>query len=66
MVTARSASWGLLALVLTANVVVFWALASDVAAGALTLGAVAVFAQAAVGTSLVCPGYVFAGIVAAL
>jgi ATP-binding cassette, subfamily B, bacterial len=51
----RSVVWSLV-LVLAANVVVFWALASDVTAGALTLGAVAVFAQAAVGTSLIAFG----------
>ena len=51
----RSVIWSLV-LVLTANVVVFWALASDVVTGALSLGAVAVFAQAAVGTSLIAFG----------
>lgn len=51
----RSVIWSLV-LVLTANVVVFLALASDVVAGSLTLGAVAVFAQSAVGISLIAFG----------
>jgi ABC-type multidrug transport system fused ATPase/permease subunit len=51
----RPLVWSL-ALVLTANVAVLWALAGDVVTGTLSLGAVAVFAQAAVGTSLVAFG----------
>jgi hypothetical protein len=43
-------------LVLGANVVVFWSLADAVAGGALTLGEMVVFAQAAVGTSMIAFG----------
>ena len=47
--------WSLL-IVTAANVLVFWALASAAASGALTLGEVVVFAQCAVGTSLIAFG----------
>jgi ABC-type multidrug transport system fused ATPase/permease subunit len=47
---------GSLALVVAANAVVFWALADSAASGALALGALAVYAQAAVGTSLIAFG----------
>src|SRR3954471_11376057 len=47
--------WSLL-VVLAANVVVFWSLADAVESGRLSLGAVVVFAQAAVGTSLLAFG----------
>ena len=42
--------WGL-GLVVVANAVVFWSLAADALAGHLSLGALVIFAQAAVGTS---------------
>jgi ABC-type multidrug transport system fused ATPase/permease subunit len=45
-----------LLLVLVANVVVFWSLAADVSGGRLDLGAVVVFAQAAIGTSMIAFG----------
>jgi ATP-binding cassette, subfamily B, bacterial len=48
-------AWSLL-LVLAANVVVFWSLASAATSGSLTLGAVVVFAQSAVGTSRIAFG----------
>jgi ABC-type multidrug transport system fused ATPase/permease subunit len=47
--------WSLL-LVGTANVVVFWSLAHAVTTGQLTLAAVVVFAQTAVGTSMIAFG----------
>jgi ATP-binding cassette subfamily B protein len=47
--------WSLL-LVVGANVVVFWSLATAVAEGRLTLAEVTVFAQAAVGTSMIAFG----------
>lgn len=47
--------WSLL-LVVTANVAVFWSLADDAASGQLSLGEVVVFAQTAVGTSLIAFG----------
>jgi ABC-type multidrug transport system fused ATPase/permease subunit len=47
--------WSLL-LVVGANVVVFWALAAAAASGGLTLAEVVMFAQAAVGTSLIAFG----------
>jgi ABC-type multidrug transport system fused ATPase/permease subunit len=47
--------WSLL-LVAGANVVVFWSLATGVADGSLTLAEVAVFAQAAVGISMIAFG----------
>jgi ABC-type multidrug transport system fused ATPase/permease subunit len=47
--------WSLL-LVLAANTMVFWALASAAASGRLTLGQLVVFAQCAVGTSLIAFG----------
>src|SRR5437899_2547640 len=47
--------WSLL-LVVTANVAVFWSLAIDAAGGRLGLGALVVFAQAAVGTSMIAFG----------
>jgi ABC-type multidrug transport system fused ATPase/permease subunit len=51
----RPVVWSLL-LVLAANGVVFWALASAAASGRLTLGQLVVFAQCAVGTSLIAFG----------
>lgn len=39
-----------------ANVIVFWPLASAVSNGSLSLGAVVVFAQSAVGTSMIAFG----------
>ena len=47
--------WSLL-LVVFANVVVFWSLASDAATGRISLGQIVVFAQAAIGTSLIAFG----------
>jgi ABC-type multidrug transport system fused ATPase/permease subunit len=47
--------WSLL-LVTSANVVVFWSLANDVRDSGLTLAQVVVFAQAAVGTSMIAFG----------
>lgn len=47
--------WSLL-LVLSANVVVFWAIANDAAAGRLALGQVVTFASAAVSTSMIAFG----------
>ncbi len=47
--------WSLL-LVMVANVVVFWSLAGATASGSLSLEAVVVFAQCAVGTSLIAFG----------
>ena len=47
--------WSLL-LVTAANVLVFWSLASAVQSGGLTLGEVVVFAQAAIGASLIAFG----------
>ena len=47
--------WSLL-LVGAANVVVFWSLARAVSSGALTLGEIVVFAQSAVGTSMIAFG----------
>jgi ABC-type multidrug transport system fused ATPase/permease subunit len=47
--------WSML-LVIGANVLVFWTLAHSAATGALSLGAVVVFAQAAVGTSMIAFG----------
>jgi ABC-type multidrug transport system fused ATPase/permease subunit len=47
--------WSML-LVIAANVVVFWALARAAADGSLTLGALVMFAQSAVGTSLIAFG----------
>jgi ATP-binding cassette subfamily B protein len=51
----RSVLWSLL-LVLGANVLVFWSLALDAAAGTLTLAQLVVFAQSAVGTSTIAFG----------
>src|SRR5438094_928395 len=45
-----------LAIVAVANVIVLWSLASAVLAGHLQLGAVVVFAQAAIGTSMIAFG----------
>jgi ABC-type multidrug transport system fused ATPase/permease subunit len=42
--------WGLV-LIIAANAIVFWSLARDASAGALSLAALVVFVQAAVGTS---------------
>jgi ABC-type multidrug transport system fused ATPase/permease subunit len=47
--------WSML-LVITANVVVFWSLASDAASGTVSLAALVVFAQCAVGTSAIAFG----------
>jgi ATP-binding cassette subfamily B protein len=47
--------WSML-LVIAANVVVFWSLATDAASGTLTLAALVVFAQCAVGTSAIAFG----------
>jgi ABC-type multidrug transport system fused ATPase/permease subunit len=51
----RPVLWSLL-LVLGANVAVFWSLAHAAADGSLSLGAVVIFAQAALGTSLIAFG----------
>ncbi|MEP7310307.1 MAG: ABC transporter ATP-binding protein [Acidobacteriota bacterium] len=51
----RPVIWSML-LVLGANIVVFWSLAIAAAAGTVTLGAVVVFAQCAVGTSMIAFG----------
>ncbi len=51
----RPVIWSLL-IVLTANVIVFWALANAVTSGGVTLGELVVFAQCAVGTSLIAFG----------
>src|SRR3954454_21666248 len=48
-------AWSLLA-VLGANVAVFWALASSAAAGSVTLASAIIFAQAAVGVSMIAFG----------
>ncbi len=47
--------WSML-LVVGANLVVFWSLANDVNSGTLTLGQVVVFAQSAVGASMIAFG----------
>jgi ABC-type multidrug transport system fused ATPase/permease subunit len=47
--------WSLL-VVLGANILVFWWLAADAGAGRISIGALVVFAQAAVGTSLIAFG----------
>jgi ATP-binding cassette subfamily B protein len=51
----RPLVWSL-ALVTGANVIVFWSLASAVAGGSLDLGRIVIFAQCAVGTSLIAFG----------
>src|SRR3989442_1026243 len=51
----KSVFWSML-LVIGANVVVFWALASAAAAGSLDLGALVTYAQSAVGTSMIAFG----------
>jgi ATP-binding cassette, subfamily B, bacterial len=51
----RPMLWSLL-LVLAANIVVFWSLADAAGAGRITLAEVVVFAQAAVGTSMIAFG----------
>ncbi len=51
----RLVLWSLL-IVIAANVVVFWSLASAAAAGTLTLAEVVVFAQTAIGTSMIAFG----------
>jgi ATP-binding cassette, subfamily B, bacterial len=51
----RPLLWSLL-LVLGANVIVFWSLASGVSSGRLSLGELVVYAQCAVGTSLIAFG----------
>jgi ABC-type multidrug transport system fused ATPase/permease subunit len=47
--------WSLL-IVIAANVMVFWTMASDVANGAISLGAVVAYAQSAVGISMIAFG----------
>jgi ABC-type multidrug transport system fused ATPase/permease subunit len=47
--------WGL-ALVVVANALIFWSLARDAAAGSLSLAALIVFAQAAIGVSALASG----------
>jgi ATP-binding cassette, subfamily B, bacterial len=51
----RPVLWSLL-IVTTANMVVFWAMARAMAAGSITLGELIVYAQCAVGTSLIAFG----------
>ena len=51
----RPLLWSML-LVIGANVVVFWSLANDAAGGSLNLGALVMFAQSAVGTSMIAFG----------
>lgn len=51
----RPVIWSLL-LVITANVVVFWSLASAVAAGRISLGEVVVYVQTSVGVSMIAFG----------
>src|SRR5436190_1693023 len=51
----RPLIWSLL-LVTGANVIVFWSLASAVASGSLDLGRLVIFAQCAIGTSLIAFG----------
>jgi ABC-type multidrug transport system fused ATPase/permease subunit len=51
----RPMIWSVL-LVTSANVIVFWSLASAAASGRINLGAVAMFAQAAIGTSMIAFG----------
>jgi ABC-type multidrug transport system fused ATPase/permease subunit len=51
----RPVLWSML-LVVGANVLVFWLLANDAAKGSLNLGAVVMFAQAAIGTSMIAFG----------
>jgi len=51
----RPVLWSLL-LVLSANLLVFWAIAGDAVSGRLALGHVVTFASAAVGTSMIAFG----------
>ena len=51
----RSVIWTLL-IVVAANVIVFWAMASATASGGLTTGALVVYAQCAIGVSLIAFG----------
>jgi ATP-binding cassette subfamily B protein len=51
----RPVAWSM-ALVIAANLVVFWSLATTVSAGAVTLGEVVMYAQCAVGTSMIAFG----------
>jgi ABC-type multidrug transport system fused ATPase/permease subunit len=51
----RPVLWSIL-LVIGANVIVFWSLASAAANGSLNLGQVAMFAQSAIGTSMIAFG----------
>ena len=51
----RPVVWSLLA-VLSANVVVFWALASDASSARITLGETVVYVQAAIGVSMIAFG----------
>src|SRR5205807_5433455 len=51
----RPVLWSML-LIIGANVAVFWSLANDAAGGSLNLGAAVMFAQSAVGTSMIAFG----------
>jgi ABC-type multidrug transport system fused ATPase/permease subunit len=51
----RPVAWSVL-LVIAANVIVFWALGRDVMSGRIDLGQVVVFAQCAIGTSMIAFG----------
>jgi len=51
----RPVMWSML-LVISANVIVFWSLGRDVLSGRLTLGEVVVFAQCAIGASMIAFG----------
>jgi ATP-binding cassette, subfamily B, bacterial len=51
----RPLAWSLL-LIVAANVIVFWSLGRDVLAGQLDLGSVVVFAQCAIGASMIAFG----------
>jgi ABC-type multidrug transport system fused ATPase/permease subunit len=51
----KPVAWSLL-LVLAANLIVFWSLASDALGGTLSLGRLVVFAQAGVGTAMIAFG----------
>src|SRR6202171_3190193 len=51
----KSVIWSML-LVIGANVVVFWLLATSAAAGTIDLGALVIYAQSAVGTSMIAFG----------
>jgi ABC-type multidrug transport system fused ATPase/permease subunit len=51
----RPVLWSML-LVVSANIIVFWSLASDAISGSLNLGTVVMFAQSALGTSMIAFG----------